>query len=102
MFQKPGEYFVQFTTYANPIKLYVDTPYWLSFNSAPEFNSLQEEVTIEAGTEKVIQVGIPVDFEQNPVFLESVELMDKRGGTTYPHWLKVENATSFSDISIVV
>ena len=83
-----------------PFKIQVEKPDWMSFNTPPTVDWLPDEIEMKQGTEETFKFGKAIDFEDNTVRLEFVEL--KSEGKGYPDWLLVQNATDFAKCIIVV
>ena len=56
---------------------------------------------MEAGEQHTFNLGLPYDFEDNKVFLKSVELRSE-DLIIDPSWLIVTNSTLFEDVGIKV
>ena len=60
-----------------------------------------QNVVMEAGEQHTFNLGLPYDFEDNKVFLKSVELRSE-DLIIDPSWLIVTNSTIFEDVGIKV
>ena len=56
---------------------------------------------MEAGEQHTFNLGLPYDFEDNKVFLKSVDLRSE-DLIIDPSWLIVTNSTIFEDVGIKV
>ena len=84
-----------------PFKIKIGEPYWLAFNTAPTVDWVPNRLQTKAGSSVELKFGEAYDFENNNVFLDSVDLRSEDFEPDLS-WLTINNSTVFDEVSIRV
>ena len=90
------------TLVASPFKMFINYSRKVLYNTAPTVDFLPERLSLIANQKRVINFGLPFDFEDNLVAVKSISSLSLEGNIVYDDWLTLRNSTIFSEVKLEI